>query len=153
MKTYELKAAELLEVLGYKAMADEIKGGVMKTKPKTNKSSHTQYSPVNCPECKEETNINHTPTPWISEPINYDAYSAAIRIPDPLTSKSNGMGTIAHLPGTMAVKNAEFIVRAVNSHEKMLSALKDARMVIAAQNNGNMLVSIEEAIAQAEVKS
>lgn len=44
----------------------------------------------------------HTPTPWISEPINYDAYSAAIRLPDPLTGKSNGMGTLAHLMGTNA---------------------------------------------------
>lgn len=103
--------------------------------------------------------VQHTPTPWISEPINYDAYTAAIRIPDSLTGKSNGMGTIAHLVGTSAVGNAAFIVRAVNSHEGLINALKLAKATIERLKpsvpweftQGTRDV-IDKAIAQAERK-
>lgn len=108
--------------------------------------------------------VQHTPTPWGFEKINYDAYSSAIRTIDPLSKELNGGSfTVAHLAGAngVAEANAEFIVRAVNSHEVLLSALRSVRneyrsYILNDPNNlqdskgSRILAQIDYAISEAE---
>jgi len=90
----------------------------------------------------------HTPTPWSLNSGYNKAGAPFFEIKD-----KDGFNLLAIRGGVIPIsQDADFIVRAVNSHEAMLKALKEAQKVIAAQNNGNMLVSIEDAIAQAEGK-
>lgn len=96
---------------------------------------------------EKESTPQHTPTPWDQRPQN------------------NGQAQIYGVDGkTIAITyyndmDAAFIVRAVNSHETMLRALKDVSkayqdmfeaMPVAFQTFANI---VDEAISQAEAKS
>lgn len=75
----------------------------------------------------------HTLTPWVVfDIINSLTILPAIREDDdPAEPQSeNGGFDIAHLYGADAEANAEFIVRACNSHDQLVAALKDAKALL-----------------------
>jgi len=84
-------------------------------------------------------NLTHTPTPW--EYVNYDSRW--------LIDSVNKVGSIAILNGgkdRLATANAEFIVRAVNQHDQLVS--ENAAMRLAHEF---MLGALKEAIEHTEV--
>lgn len=92
---------------------------------------------------------SHTPTPWaLNEPIKTEIVSGY---------GSTDIGVAQNLREA----DAAFIVRAVNSHEELVKALKDVLFVLKGQaEHGNFLDSserdislegvVEQAIAKAE---
>ncbi len=101
---------------------------------------------------KTETSVtSHTPTPWkVAMPLG----EGDIQI---LSVKVNAYGNFinAVVPfrvfSNEDVANAEFIVRAVNSHEELLSAMKLAtHHLYATDENAKAINILLEAIAKAE---
>jgi hypothetical protein len=73
------------------------------------------------------TNATHTPGPWISQSApTISGHSRLIR--------SESTGDVLAFVGTfgdgVAIQNAEYIVRAVNSHADLLAACRAARKAI-----------------------
>lgn len=87
-------------------------------------------------ETKEKA--THTPTPWTLD-VRRNGVTYVL-----LDSLGNEIAEI------LLRDDAKFIVRAVNAHEVMLEALKEARSV--AQCSPEALATINAAIAQAEVR-
>lgn len=83
--------------------------------------------------------VKHTPTPWEAQPIDADK-SAGGDIGAACIVGSNLGGLVAAaLPWPTEIDsgdfsrvkaNAAFVVRAINSHEPMLKALKEARAML-----------------------
>lgn len=104
-----------------------------------------------------ETKTRHTPTPW---EISYGADSL---ISDDgkivLTIHRHGPDTIqkkGHISIQEGHANAAFIMHAVNSHEKLLTALKAIRVSIGEDDMytvfRDLYKTIDEAIKSAEEK-
>lgn len=103
------------------------------------------------------TNTQHTPTPWqrtaygIWKESNQGNFKVADCIPD------DGYGAYKCPSELQAVANADFIVRAVNSHDALLEALKVAKNLLDEQAIDDRYhaehTMIEQAIAKAEGKS
>ncbi len=94
----------------------------------------------------EQKRSNHTPTPWkvkyAREIYGGESFGRFI-------STTESRNVMPHITVEDSA-NAEFIVRAVNSHEVMLEALKTARERFVRE--GMATANIDEAIAQAEGK-
>lgn len=72
------------------------------------------------------TNTNHTPTPWRLTDNAIESTVAYLIEPNPAEGEPLGIPlTVINLTGAMGGEDgdAEFIVRAVNSHEKLIAAL------------------------------
>lgn len=102
-------------------------------------------------------NTKHTPGPWRTDENEIrmgHAYERRVLAPD----GSNGGCVVAQLVGDDRIANAEFIVRACNSHYELLEALKLVTYSLAwhveTQGNGKRmdvmhLAQAREAIAKA----
>lgn len=110
-----------------------------------------------------KTENKHSPTPWHIEPKQWDhGATIAIMAADnlmaaeisPLNPEDEpDMLTAERDPADQA--NAEFIVRAVNSHEVLLEAAKEAyRAILQGESQFTPIArkALEKAIAQAESK-
>ena len=63
----------------------------------------------------------HTPTPWQADPDDREGYEWNIHILD-----SSGVNRICFMSnGPQTQANADFIVKAVNSHERLVVALEE----------------------------
>lgn len=108
---------------------------------------------------------NHSPTPWHvdvtylgkdRQRTDFVIRSKADSLPDGsrVAIISDGSHVLDPKPNEAAAANATFIVRAVNSHEELLEALKDAlRIVQAYRPQAERTISQSQAaIAKAEGK-
>ena len=93
---------------------------------------------------KTETIVTHTPTPWHLN-VN-SAWSDATKDRGPVFVCTMVTGT--HVLEDQNEANAAYIVRAVNSHERLLNLLK--QMQSANVFKGIWIQFVEEAIAKAE---
>lgn len=107
-----------------------------------------------CQVEKTFKNTKHTPTPWKREGFSVVSHGereshhwflAECR-PD------NGKGTVKVDNEKEAIANAEFIVRAVNSHEALLQTAKELLKAIKGEGMARNWGMWEQAIAQAEGK-
>ena len=92
------------------------------------------------------SNAKHTPIPWRIERQSNGLYAVCADL-----AKRHGGSTPFSLATDIRVANAEFIVRACNSHADLLEACKD--LVIAAEETGYAglaLARAKAAIAKAE---
>lgn len=91
----------------------------------------------------------HTPTPWEVTPT-----LGKLAITRPHTTAGIAFDSICHMDSSDDIDpeaNAAFIVKAVNSHEELLKALKKARDYSALDDCGpEMLCELDQAIAKAE---
>lgn len=92
------------------------------------------------PDVKKK--VEHTPIPWKVDRTVVRAYNGEVVT---ITGKSPHSGAIA---------DAEFIVRAVNSHEALLKAVVLAKreLTLIGHGNGVLGMALDEAIAQAEAQ-
>lgn len=103
----------------------------------------------------------HTPTPWVYPRDDSKAPDLAIFSTEkPKNATSEHGACVAHvqmadavtglLPRGQYEANAEFIVRAVNNHERLVAALKDAlRAVTEIDNAHKSLRAIRAALKEA----
>lgn len=105
--------------------------------------------------------MSHTPTPWkIIDTNNFDAAGNRMHMTnDYEIVDANNENVIKPSECIdMDIEVAEFIVRAVNSHEALLEALKIATEYVKSDWKGTstgkeLIPKLEKAIAQAEGKS
>lgn len=117
-----------------------------------------------CPKChpKPTPETSHTPTPW---ELGADGRGIMADNQKLILHVKNTGPEHAGKPGHVSVReslaNAAFIVRAVNSHDELLEAAKNARNVLAALAVGDLkqvradssaLLALRSAIAKAEGK-
>ena len=102
-----------------------------------------------------EAKASHTATPWRVEPrmsnngyeIVGDSYVAGVYDFSYKESKYKAENEALE---TMAKANADFIVRAVNSHEQFINVLERAKELLINQSlYGDLLVDIKQALKQA----
>lgn len=77
--------------------------------------------------------MTHTPTPW--KVLGYTPYGEDYRITDDI---GNDIAIVPHWDDEAKIEaraNAAFIVKAVNCHEELLEALKEAKKAIQEQMN------------------
>ena len=92
--------------------------------------------------------MNYTPTPWkVFEGKENEGKSTSKAIVDQTGIVLANIWNRGTKPAQQAKANAEFIVRAVNSHEELLEACKDALKFMDGTDVGR---NLEEAIAKAE---
>lgn len=98
-----------------------------------------------------KSKTQHAPTPWHIDETAYDTSNVV-----DIGSAKNMH--VAFADGGIDIKDAEFIVRAVNSHKALLESLKVLRAVCRQQYRGTNFYcepwtqKADEAIAQAEGK-
>lgn len=85
-----------------------------------------------------ENEVRHTPTPWKFTPIESWGNMAVLSISD-----ADGKEVVHN---TTSVKTAELIVRAVNSHEELISALKQALEYVKEQGQKPYFIRHAESI-------
>ena len=91
-----------------------------------------------------KTNDKHTPTPW---ELHQDEDLKSWFI----WAKGNMAASLPRRTDGVDKANAEFIVRAVNSHEALLNKLKHAQArLFVHEGNSELYDEIGKAIAQAE---
>lgn len=97
--------------------------------------------------------IKHTPTPWIVSKSNAGAIPEWSR-PVEILARGGASCVASRMgDGPEAKANAEFIDRAINSHEQMLNALKHiSKYLELNKENGTIAFVVNEAIQQAEGK-
>jgi len=123
----------------------------MKTKPETKVANvKTMYMTNGETDMETKTKPMHTETPWeITREMNEHSEGLAIE------SDTTVVATLCGgLPKYEVQANAEFIVRAVNSHEALLSALRALTAIVNGGNPGKIktqgyLDKARAAIAQA----
>jgi len=105
-----------------------------------------------------ENESKHTPTPWVQDghKVKGGEYQTE-SIDVSLSGKSSGVKTVtAHrlFFRTLHEEDAAFIVRAVNSHDRMLADLEDAYAFISAHSaySSPLCVNLRAAISRAEEK-
>lgn len=104
---------------------------------------------------KTKTQTQHTPTPWKLKTDDHldgtSIYSNEIYITSLEGDDNPHQQKLGFRPVEEQKANAAFIVRAVNSHEALLDALKTARERFVRE--GMTTANIDEAIKQAEAQS
>lgn len=101
---------------------------------------------------KSKKVVSHTPIPWTTEEYQGEPKRIVVgpnneMIADCYADSSDDI----NLPENYKA-NADFIVRAVNSHEELLAALKLARAEIFEFNPDNSFVYYDSILAKAEAK-
>lgn len=108
------------------------------------------YAGKPCPKYDKTREVSHTPTPWNLK-IEYSDISS--RHIYEVTSGANLLfSDEEYYPKAPELKDAEFIVRAVNSHKALLKALKKALLGLdlLESADGDLGNSLRDAITQAE---
>lgn len=92
---------------------------------------------------------DHKPTPWVLRDTSHESHTEITKDGDPIGVVFNGLFG----DGSSGEANAAFIVRAVNAHDLLLSALHSVINSCPARKEYDDIVAIaEKAIAKAEGK-
>lgn len=100
---------------------------------------------------KPETEAVHTPTPWRVEVEEYEENSGQISI-EPINRLLHDPDWADPEDWGRDLTNARFIVRAVNSHQALVDALRMCETVLSAMGHGDLAgaISVRAALALAD---